>query len=73
MVYVVPTQRSRRARYSESRYTEHNIIEWLFKLLTTEGTWQQLIHNKYLRAKPLSQAFWKHGDSFLGGSHKGEK
>jgi hypothetical protein len=32
-------------------------------LLTTDGTWQQLIRNKYLNSKPLSQAYWKPIDS----------
>jgi hypothetical protein len=33
--------------------------------------WQQLIRNKYLNSKPLSQAFWKPGDShFLAGLMK---
>jgi hypothetical protein len=39
------------------------LSKWLYKLLTTDGTWQQLIRNKYLGSKPLSQAFWKAGDS----------
>jgi hypothetical protein len=39
------------------------LSKWLYKLLTTDGIWQQLIHNKYLGSKPLSQAFWKLGDS----------
>jgi hypothetical protein len=37
--------------------------KWLYKLLTIDETWQQLIHNKYLNSKPLSQAFWKSGGS----------
>jgi hypothetical protein len=39
------------------------LSKWLYKLLTTDGMWQQLIRNKYLNSKPLSQAFWKPGDS----------
>jgi hypothetical protein len=39
------------------------LSKWLYKLLTSDGMWQQLIHNKYLNSKPLSQAFWKPGDS----------
>jgi hypothetical protein len=39
------------------------LSKWLYKLLTTDGTWQQLIRNKYLGSKPLSQAFWKAADS----------
>jgi hypothetical protein len=39
------------------------LSKWLYKLLTTDGTWQELIRNKYLGSKPLSQAIWKPGDS----------
>ena len=39
------------------------LSKWLFKLLTTEGTWQQLLCNKYLGSKPLIQVEWKNGDS----------
>ena len=33
--------------------------KWLYRLLTTDGVWQQLIHNKYLGSQPLSQVQWK--------------
>src|SRR6266540_1202229 len=39
------------------------LSKWLFKLLTLEGTWQQLLRNKYLVSQPLVQAEWKPGDS----------
>ena len=43
------------------------LSKWLFKLLNEEGVWQELIHNKYLQTKTLSQVtarpfdspFWK--------------
>jgi hypothetical protein len=43
------------------------ISKWLFKLLSEEGMWQQLLHNEYLKNKTLAQAeekttnspFWK--------------
>ena len=43
------------------------LCKWLFKLLNEEGVWQELLTNKYLQNKPLSQvqanptdsAFWK--------------
>ena len=41
------------------------LSKWLFKLLTTDGTWQQLLWNKYLGSKPVSQVEWKTGDSHL--------
>ena len=37
------------------------LSKWLFKLLTLEGTSQQLLRNKYLGSKPLVQAEWKPG------------
>ncbi len=40
----------------------------MFKLLTSEGTWQQLLRNKYLASKPLAQAEWKPGDSHFWSS-----
>lgn len=43
------------------------LSKWLFKLLNEDGVWQELLHNKYLRQKTLSEvqarpsdsAFWK--------------
>jgi len=43
------------------------LSKWLNKLLTEEGVWQELLQNKYLRNKTLSQVtvkptdfpFWK--------------
>ena len=37
--------------------------KWLYRLLTTDCTWQQIIRNKYLETKPLVQVQWKSGDS----------
>jgi hypothetical protein len=37
--------------------------KWLYHLLTTDGTWQQILRNKYLGTKPLAHAQWKSGDS----------
>jgi hypothetical protein len=39
------------------------LSKWFYKLLITDGIWQQLICNKYLGSKPLSQAYWRSGDS----------
>jgi len=44
------------------------LSKWLYQLLTTEGTWQQIIKNKYLRSKPIVQAQWKSGDSHFWAS-----
>lgn len=43
------------------------LSKWLFKLLTEEGVWQELLRNKYLHsktltqvtAKPIDSPFWK--------------
>ena len=39
------------------------LSKWLFKLLTEDGTWQQLLKKKYLRGKTLSQVNKQPGDS----------
>jgi hypothetical protein len=35
----------------------------IYKLLTSERTWQKKLINKYLGTKPLVQGEWKSGDS----------
>jgi hypothetical protein len=37
--------------------------KWLFKLLSGEGVWQELLYNKYLKDKTLSQVTAKTTDS----------
>ena len=32
------------------------LSKWLYRLLTTDGTWQKIIHNKYLGTKPLGKS-----------------
>ncbi|CAA0807930.1 Unknown protein [Striga hermonthica] len=44
------------------------LSKWLYHLLTTDGTWQQILRNKYLGTKPLVQVHWKSGDSHFWGS-----
>jgi len=39
------------------------LSKWLFKLLTSDGTWQQILRNEYLGSKLLSQVEWKARDS----------
>jgi hypothetical protein len=39
------------------------LSKWIYKLLTSNGMWQQLLCNKYVGSKPLSQVEWKLGDS----------
>ena len=33
-----------------------------------DGTWQQILQNKYLGTKPAAQAQWKSGDSHVWAS-----
>jgi hypothetical protein len=39
------------------------LAKWLFKLLYEQGVWQELIQNKYLHSKTLSQVMAKPTDS----------
>jgi hypothetical protein len=39
------------------------LSKWLYKLLTSDGMWQQLLRNKYVGSKPLAHVQWKIGDS----------
>jgi hypothetical protein len=61
------------------------LSKWLFKLLNEEGVWQELLQNKYLRhktlsdvqAKPTDSPFWKglmevKGGFFFRGSFRWE-
>ena len=38
------------------------LSKWLYRLITTDGTWQQILRNKYLGTKPLVQVQWMSGD-----------
>ena len=44
------------------------LSKWLYRLLTKDGTWQQILRNKYLGTKPLVQVQWKSGDSHFRAS-----
>jgi hypothetical protein len=37
--------------------------KWLFKLLTEDGIWQNLLKRKYIGSKALCQVLWKPRDS----------
>ncbi|WVZ61663.1 hypothetical protein U9M48_011501 [Paspalum notatum var. saurae] len=39
------------------------LSKWLFKLANEDGIWQSLIHNKYLKSKPLGSGIKKPGVS----------
>jgi hypothetical protein len=39
------------------------LSKWLFKLMHEEGVWQELLHNKYLKNKTLSQVIANPTDS----------
>lgn len=57
MEHIVPPQGTRGLGIHDLEIKNMALIsKWLFKLLSTEGVWQQFIRNKYLGDKPLSQA-----------------
>lgn len=39
------------------------LSKWIYKLLTENGVWQEIIRNKYVGSKAISQVHWKPGDS----------
>jgi hypothetical protein len=49
------------------------LSKWLFKLFNEEGMWQDLIKNKYMENKTLSQVKKKAGDSHFWASLMGVK
>ncbi|WVZ66203.1 hypothetical protein U9M48_015460, partial [Paspalum notatum var. saurae] len=49
------------------------LSKWLFKLCNEDGIWQQLLRNKYLKNKTLSQVERKPGDSHFWSSLMGVK
>jgi len=44
------------------------LSKWLYRLITTDGTWQQILRNKYLGTKPLVQVQWRRWDSHFWAS-----
>ena len=38
------------------------LSKWLFKLTNEDGIWQQILRNKYLKSKTLTQVEKKPGD-----------
>ena len=49
------------------------LSKWLYKLCNEEGLWQDLLRNKYLKHKTLSQTSKKAGDSHFWSSLMGVK
>ena len=39
------------------------LSKWLYRLITIDGTWQQILRNRYLGTKPLVQVQWRSRDS----------
>ena len=39
------------------------LSKWVYKLLTENGVWQEIIRNKYVGSNAISQIHWKPGDS----------
>ena len=48
------------------------LSKWLFKLINGGRVWQQLLRNKYLRDKTLTQVQYMPEDSILGRPHEGQ-
>ena len=44
------------------------LSKWLYRLITTDGTWQQILRNKYLGTKPLVQVQRRSRDSHFWAS-----
>ena len=53
-------------------YNKCLLSKWLLKLLNKDGVWQQLLKNKYLRDKTLTQVQYMSGDSVLDWPHEGQ-
>jgi hypothetical protein len=69
MKYIVPPQRPRGLGIHDLNTKNITLLsKWIYKLLKSNGMWQQLIHNKYLGSKHLSQVQWKAGDSHFWAS-----
>jgi hypothetical protein len=49
------------------------LSKWIFKLFNKEGMWRDLLRNKYLRNKTLSQVNNKASDSHFWSSLTGVK
>jgi len=49
------------------------LSKWLYKLCNEEGLWQDLLRNKYLKHRTLSQISKKAGDSHFLSSLMGVK
>ncbi|VAH70650.1 unnamed protein product [Triticum turgidum subsp. durum] len=39
------------------------LSKWVYKLLSENGVWQEIIRNKYVGSNAISQVHWKPGDS----------
>jgi hypothetical protein len=53
--YVQPKNQGELGIYDPDLKNTALLSKWLFRLLTTDGTWQQILRNKYVNTKPLSQ------------------
>lgn len=66
MVSSLLDERSRSSRNTQFRYSKQvSRSNWLFSLCNEEGIWQELIQNKYLKNKKLSQVLKQPGNSHI--------
>jgi hypothetical protein len=65
MEYFVASTRSRRNIGIHNLELKNMALlsKWLYRLITTDDTWQQILRSKYLGTKPLVQVQLKSGDS----------
>ena len=71
MVSFMPIQRTRGLRIMIPDLQNKCILsKWLFKLNNEHGIWQDLLRNKYIKDKTLSQVQKKSGDLSFMESHE---
>ena len=64
IVCILPTQRLVVTTYDLEAKNTVLLGKWLlFKLLTEEGVWQEMLRSKYIGSKALSHIHWEPGDS----------
>jgi len=44
------------------------LSKWVYKLLNENGVWREIIRNKYMGSKAVSQVYWKPVDSHFWSS-----
>jgi len=62
-VVCTPKDQGRLGVLNLSIHNRCLLSEWIFRLLNGDGIWQQLLRNKYIRDKTLTQVQYMPGDS----------